>query len=176
MPNPTFFKLPTDKKDRITRILLEEFTRHCFHEANVKRIVEKAKIPRGSFYQYFADLYDAYCYILDEYTVDMHELFLSAMESGRGDWARALEAYKRALTEEIFEKEKYPLYRSIYLFWSYDLSEREKAYRRSGRKNPALQNLSGHEKMEFLKAVLHDLMKRLFINQWSKDVCLPVHF
>jgi len=64
MPTTTFFNLPEEKRSRIVEAAIEEFADNSLDKANVTRIVEAADIPRGSFYQYFDDLLDAYRYVL----------------------------------------------------------------------------------------------------------------
>ena len=53
MPTSTFFNLPPPKRERLLRAAVEEFSRKPFGEASINRIVQKAEISRGSFYQYF---------------------------------------------------------------------------------------------------------------------------
>ncbi|EEG78721.1 TetR/AcrR family transcriptional regulator [Dethiobacter alkaliphilus] len=63
MPNQTFFNLPQEKRDRIIDAALEELSQNLFANASIARIVEEAGISRGSFYQYFNDLFDLYNYL-----------------------------------------------------------------------------------------------------------------
>lgn len=75
-----FFRLPSEKQQKILSVLETEFKIKPFPKVNVKEIFEKSGIARGSFYQYFEDLEDAYFTILEKETVDIH---------------RALEEYER---------------------------------------------------------------------------------
>jgi len=63
MPQKTFFNLPKEKKEQIIQVALNEFSQNSFDNVKISNIVEKAGIPRGSFYQYFSDLEDLYKYI-----------------------------------------------------------------------------------------------------------------
>ena len=65
MPTPTFFRLPEEKRARLTQAAWQEFSSVRFSEASINRIVRAAQIPRGSFYQYFADKDDLFFYLLD---------------------------------------------------------------------------------------------------------------
>ena len=65
MPTQTFFNLPEEKRERIIDAAIKEFSEFPFHKASIARIIEEAEIPRGSFYQYFADLKDLYKHIFD---------------------------------------------------------------------------------------------------------------
>lgn len=59
MPKETFYHLKEEKKQKIIQAIENEFCRVPFAEASINRIIEEAKIPRGSFYQYFEDKEDA---------------------------------------------------------------------------------------------------------------------
>ncbi|MGB9839645.1 TetR/AcrR family transcriptional regulator [Thermovenabulum sp.] len=65
MPKSTFFNLPEDKRQKIIEAAVDEFSEHPYKEASVNRIVEKAGIAKGSFYQYFEDKKDLYKYIIE---------------------------------------------------------------------------------------------------------------
>ena len=64
MPKTTFFNLPEDKRARIEQAAIEEFGACHFDAASVNRIVERAGIAKGSFYQYFTDKKDLYKHIM----------------------------------------------------------------------------------------------------------------
>lgn len=72
MPTNTYFRLPEEKRERLTAACWAELTRVRFAEVSVNRIISQAHIPRGSFYQYFADKEDMIRYLL----ADMREYFI----------------------------------------------------------------------------------------------------
>ena len=63
MVKATFKNLPSAKRERIEKALLEEFSTYPLADAKVSHIVKKADIARGAFYKYFDDLTDAYVYM-----------------------------------------------------------------------------------------------------------------
>jgi TetR/AcrR family transcriptional regulator len=65
MPKETFFNLPDDKRQAILDLAIEEFAAYDYKNASISRIVERAGIAKGSFYQYFADKKDLYLYLVD---------------------------------------------------------------------------------------------------------------
>ena len=67
MPKQTFLNLKEDKKEKIEKALIKEFSRNSFEKASISNIILEANIPRGSFYQYFEDKEDAIYYIIDKY-------------------------------------------------------------------------------------------------------------
>ena len=64
MPTATFFNIDKAKQKRIIAAGIDEFSSNSFNNSSISNIVEKAEIPRGSFYQYFADLKNFYKYII----------------------------------------------------------------------------------------------------------------
>ena len=53
MPKQTFFNLKEEKKKKIEKALIKEFSNNTFEKASISNIIAEANIPRGSFYQYF---------------------------------------------------------------------------------------------------------------------------
>lgn len=64
MPKQTFFNLPDEKRDQLLEIAIDEFAENDYANTSVSRIVARAGIAKGSFYQYFADKQDLYAYLL----------------------------------------------------------------------------------------------------------------
>jgi AcrR family transcriptional regulator len=64
MPKQTFFNLPDEKREQILQVAIDEFAEHDYKDASISRIVARAGIAKGSFYQYFADKEDLYAYLL----------------------------------------------------------------------------------------------------------------
>jgi AcrR family transcriptional regulator len=65
MPKQTFFNLPDEKRDAILELAIEEFAENDYKNASISRIVNRAGIAKGSFYQYFEDKKDLYLYLID---------------------------------------------------------------------------------------------------------------
>lgn len=66
MPTDTFFRLPEEKRKRLIDAAWDEFTTVKYADASINKIIRKARIPRGSFYQYFTDKEDLFIYLLNE--------------------------------------------------------------------------------------------------------------
>ena len=60
MVHQTFYRLPDEKKERILRSAHREFTQHTYEKSSINRILDDARIPKGSFYQYFDDKSDLF--------------------------------------------------------------------------------------------------------------------
>ena len=81
MPTQTFLNLPGEKRARIIDAAISEFSNHQFNDVSVAKIIEKAEIPRGSFYQYFTDLKDLYRYLFD-IIIERKLVFLHKAQEG----------------------------------------------------------------------------------------------
>jgi AcrR family transcriptional regulator len=65
MPKDTFINLPDEKRERIMDIALEEFSENAYDSASISKIVKKADIAKGSFYQYFESKKHFYQYLIE---------------------------------------------------------------------------------------------------------------
>ena len=131
MPSETFYNLSEDKKDRIVESLKKTFAKKSIFEASVKEVVEDLNIARGSFYQYFEDLEDAYFMILDMETVDIHHLFKKILKENDYDLFKSLDIYARDLSVILFEDENYSIYRNRFLYWTCNLENKWQRYKLS---------------------------------------------
>ena len=71
MPSVTFLHLPKEKQEKIIGTCKKEFTSCTLNHASINKIIKDADISRGSFYQYFTDIEDAYFYIIFSYRNDL---------------------------------------------------------------------------------------------------------
>ena len=85
MPKNTFLNLNEEKRKKIETALINEFSRETFEEASISNIILEAKIPRGSFYQYFEDKQDAIQYIIEKYLKLEHEKICQILLETEGD-------------------------------------------------------------------------------------------
>ncbi len=85
MPTSTFFNLPEEKREKLILAIKDEFSRVSFDEVSINKIVHAAEIPRGSFYQYFADKNDMLSFILSEYMKQMLDHIKQYLAENDGD-------------------------------------------------------------------------------------------
>jgi TetR/AcrR family transcriptional regulator len=64
MPKETFFNLPDDKRRRILDVVIDEFADNDYANVSISKIVTRAGIAKGSFYQYFEDKDDLSAYLV----------------------------------------------------------------------------------------------------------------
>lgn len=184
MPKETFHNLPEWKQELVLQAVKSEFERHPVHEASVKDIVTELGIARGSFYTYFENLEESYFTVLERETVETHELFIRLFRESGSDLFRSLELFGDALSVELFRDDRFALYRNRFLFWTDDLDIHWKKFRESNgtshrmdvasRLNPQ-GDKDVSEIMHFVKAVIHDLIRRLFAEGWEREVFLDYY-
>ena len=85
MPTSTFFRLPQEKRLRLTEAAWEEFTKVDYASASINKIIQEAHIPRGSFYQYFADKEELFRYLLGGMRKDLVAGLRTMLDQTGGD-------------------------------------------------------------------------------------------
>lgn len=169
MPKETFFRLKPEKQDSIVRALVQEFEAKNLYHATVKDIVEQLNIPRGSFYQYFESLEEAYFYILD---LKFHDIHMRFMELYRGD-AKNLESalleYGQFLAKEIYRPTNYKLFRNRYLSWSPELEIHWRDYQLKNQVDSGIKEVYANKRLELVGSLVHMIIQKLFINDWDQD-------
>lgn len=88
MPKSTFERLAPERRDRVAREAIEEFANHSFAEASLSRIARRARVAKGSFYQYFDDKLDLYRWLLTEEVPRRKREFVGAATSESDFWIR----------------------------------------------------------------------------------------
>lgn len=76
MPKETFFGIDKEKQNRIIQAAIKVFSSHNYNDSSINEVIKLAKIPRGSFYQYFEDKRDLYLYITQKLCKTLEMTFL----------------------------------------------------------------------------------------------------
>lgn len=96
MCTETFLRLPEEKRNRFLDAAWEEFTAVPYSNASINKIIQRAGIPRGSFYQYFADKSDLFGYLLENMRKSFSMGYGELLSQAGGDiFAMQLRAYDR---------------------------------------------------------------------------------
>ena len=128
MPKDTFLNLSEKKRNLIEDVALNEFAEHGFDNASINRIVEKADIAKGSFYQYFEDKGDLYKHILTRIGEEKLAYITPALQNPADlDFFPLLEEIYRSglafakdhpkkgrVAFEIYKNQTNPLFKEIY--------------------------------------------------------------
>lgn len=101
MCTETFLRLPEEKRSRFLEAAWGEFARVKFADVSINQIVRHAGIPRGSFYQYFADKEDLFRYLLGDIQTQVVQVFREQLRRNDGDLFRL----PLALYDDIVHRE-----------------------------------------------------------------------
>src|SRR3954465_5449648 len=91
MPTSTFFALPAERRQRLVREAIAEFSERSYAEASLSQIAQRARIPKGSFYQYFSDKLDLYRWLISDEAPRHKRAFVGADGDRGGDFWQRLE-------------------------------------------------------------------------------------
>lgn len=102
MPTETFLRLPEEKRTRLVDAAWEEFLRVPFEEVSINKIILRARIPRGSFYQYFADKKDLFYHLLGDMLGYLLEQYAGVLRRHEGDMFRTqVQCFDLVLQEQV---------------------------------------------------------------------------
>lgn len=189
MPKPTFNHLPMEKQLRVLAVCKLEFEQQPIQQASVASIVKALGIARGSFYQYFDSLEEAFFTVLHSENVDIHRQFIELLLKHEGMFFNALEEYGTVITKELFTPSKQALYRNRFLYWTPDLDQgwsdflkkqadssqigqiEEKAFQKLKLETLKLSSKSEiSELMRFTQSIVHQLIQRSFREKWTGEL------
>ncbi len=120
MAKQTYLNLPIEKRNTILNSLKKEFSRAALKDALVSNIVKDAKIPRGSFYQYFENIEDAYYYVIDEYSRDIKMYLLEEIKNNNGDIIVSYQHLYIYILDMIEKEENKDYFEKIFLNMNYE--------------------------------------------------------
>lgn len=121
MAKQTFLNLPDKKRETIINALKKEFSRVALKDALVSNIIKDAKIPRGSFYQYFDDIDDAYYFVISEYSNNIKRFLLEQLSKNNGDIVLSYMNLYVYILDLINDENSKDYFEKIFLNMSYDL-------------------------------------------------------
>lgn len=121
MAKQTFLNLNEEKRKVIEESLKKEFSRVPLKDALVSNIVKCAKIPRGSFYQYFNDIDDAFYYVIGQYSKDIKKTLLENIVRNKGDIIISYRQLYIYILDMIEKEENKDYFEKIFLNMNYDI-------------------------------------------------------
>lgn len=148
MVSKTFQNLNEEKKERVLEAALAEFSRVSLSDASVTKIVKRAEISRGSFYQYFEDKEDLYKYLVNDlYAKHRNDLYEKIKENSGNLYQSLLDFYE-AYINEIMGSKYFSFYENTFLYVNHYLIGQEGLFSVS---NPSEKRKSEQE--AFLSAI-----------------------
>lgn len=121
MAKQTFLNLNEEKRKVVEESLKKEFSRVPLKDALVSNIVKYAKIPRGSFYQYFNDIDDAFYYVIGQYSKDIKKTLLENIVRNKGDIIISYRQLYIYILDMIEKEENKDYFEKIFLNMNYDI-------------------------------------------------------
>jgi AcrR family transcriptional regulator len=97
MPKSTFFALPAERRNRLVREAIVEFSDRSYAEASLSQVARRTRIPKGSFYQYFEDKLDLYRWLITDEVPRRKREFVGAAELVGDFWARLEKIIERGM-------------------------------------------------------------------------------
>ncbi len=91
MPTSTFYNLSKEKKERIIEAIQTELESNDISTLSINKIIKRAGISRGSFYQYFQDKKDMLQYMMEEFFHKMTILTGEKLQKNHGDLFQSFE-------------------------------------------------------------------------------------
>ena len=88
MPTSTFFRLPEERRGRLVDEAIAEFADRPYAEASLTQIAQRARIPKGSVYQYFEDKLDLYRWLLTEEVPRLKRAYVGTAGEAADFWTR----------------------------------------------------------------------------------------
>lgn len=114
MIKKTFLNLPTEKRDRIIREVKREFAEHPVDKISINRIIQRANISRGSFYQYFDDKMDLITVVTGEFSNHMYEIIANSMkESGENVFQLPIDMFNGTM-EFVQRGNNFEIYKNLF--------------------------------------------------------------
>lgn len=122
MPKQTFLNLPQAKQQHLLDVAQQAFSKAPFNKVSIASIVTAAKIPRGSFYQYFEDKADLYDYLIADLRHTSLEDWQGILKKQDGDLFVAFREYFGQLLVAIVSGPNADFYRNVFLHMDYTRS------------------------------------------------------
>lgn len=85
MASQTFLNLDANKRNKLIKAAMDEFSNVRYTEVSINKIISKAEISRGSFYTYFMDKDDLFSYLLEINKNNFFSLTKNVFKSCNGD-------------------------------------------------------------------------------------------
>jgi Transcriptional regulator len=115
VPTNTFENLAKDKKDKLLKAAMKEFSQKLFEDASINQIIKNAGISRGSFYTYFEDKEDIYFYIINYYDTNYRTKVINYLKNSNGDLLSAFVLAFREILKKSHNSEYKNLFKNVFL-------------------------------------------------------------
>lgn len=188
MPKVLFFEINAQKKERILKAAIQEFSSRKYAEASINQIIKEADISRGSFYQYFEDKDDLYFYIISTVINETAYTFLKDFLASQPDDIFAVYEAMFTYNLHLLSDQKYQaFFKNMYLGMDYRLQQKLKeifsvirAEILEGNLNElriksGYDNLGFQELMNILELSNRDLLMQFIVHPLGKNAIMDAY-
>lgn len=128
MPKSTFFNLDKVKQQRLLKAGFQEFSRVPVYAASISNIIKLAKIPRGSFYQYFEDKFDFHAYLIQLYKKQWYQVWQQIVIDKKGDIFVASSQFFKEFLDKITSQKHAAFWNNVFITVNNDNFQAERKY------------------------------------------------
>lgn len=89
MPTERFYNLPDEKRIRIIKAAYDELCIVSYEDLSINKIIQRADIPRGSFYQYFDNKDDLLFFMFEDFQNLLFDTITETLKEKDGDIFKA---------------------------------------------------------------------------------------
>lgn len=176
MPKETFYNLNEEKKEKIEKAIINEFSRNSFEKASISNIIEEAKIPRGSFYQYFDDKEDAVKYIIEKFMNIQKQRIEAIIHQNKGDiFKTSIDIFEYIVNENIKEDDMQLCKNIFQKLKEENISileevrkEASKRYNENAKIDEEILNISQGEEIKYMIRILTSVIRMEIIDVISR--------
>lgn len=116
MPSKTFYNLNSDKRQKLIDCAMDEFCNYSLDNVSINRIVNNAGISRGSFYTYFNDKEDLFCYLLESFRNRIDDLVYYGFLSNDGDIRSTFIFLYDEFIDNFFKYEYFDFFKNTFIY------------------------------------------------------------
>lgn len=124
MPKTTYYNLDKAKQGKIINSGITEFSNYSLFRGSVNRIIKRAGISKGSFYQYFYNKDEFYWYIVKLQIKERISSYDELLEQYKGDVFKVEEAHLKELLELTKDYRYSGLISNLFIHSYHDLKQK----------------------------------------------------
>jgi AcrR family transcriptional regulator len=124
MPTNTFYNLANEKQDKLMDAAIKEFSKFSIYKSSINRILADAKIPKGSFYQYFHDKAEFYWYTINTVVKDQLTPYDTLLEDCNGDLFVVEERQLNEIIDLLQDYRFSSLLRNMFLYSYHEMKQK----------------------------------------------------
>ena len=110
-------------------------------------------------------------------TSDIHYEFMKLLKQNSFAFKKALIEYGNFLSDNLFKKETYNLYKNWYLGYSENLEKKFRQFKDKYKDYKDFRQMAAIDRdlIFFVKAVVHNIIYRNFYEEWDRDKFVKVY-